>query len=91
MATEPRLLSPRGSSAPAVAVRAVTPHASNDLPGGVCRSLWVNDEGVVTVAVVAESDTDAVTMTVSGPGPLPVRAKAVRISGTNAASIIALY
>lgn len=72
-------------------LRAVTPHAENNLPGGVCDALWINDEGVKNVAVIAEDDTAAVVMTISGPGPLDVRAKAVRVSGTTATNIVAMY
>ena len=70
---------------------AVTPHASNNLSGGVCDALYINDEGVVDIAVVAEDDTSPVTLTVTGPCMLDVRAKAVRVSGTTATSIVAMY
>lgn len=72
-------------------LRAVTPHADEDLPDGACRALWINDVGNVTVSVIAASDTAAVTMTVAGPGVLMVAAKAVRVSGTDATSIVAMY
>lgn len=75
---------------PASRLRAVTPSNSALLPLRPCRALWINDEGVVTVNVLAEGDTDPVEMAVSGPGPLPVRAIAVRTGGT-ATDIVAVY
>lgn len=82
---------PSSPTTPARKVVPVTPHASNDLPGGICKSLWVNDNGVVAIAVVAELDTDPVVMTCAGPCLIPVRAKAIRVTGTTATDIDALY
>lgn len=79
------------ASAPARSLKAVTPHASNNLPDGIADALWVNDTGAVAVAVIAADDTVAVTMTVTGPGLLPIQAKAVRVTGTTATNIVALY
>lgn len=79
------------SQATAQSVAVVTPDASNNLPGGVCRSLWVNDPSTVTVAIIARDDTTARTWKITGPGLLPVAAQAVRISGTTATDILALY
>jgi len=76
---------------PARNLRVVTPSDEDDLPDGPCDSLWVNDEGVVVVAVVAVDDTDAVLMAVSGPGAVIARARAVRETGTTAIDIVAMY
>lgn len=75
----------------AFSVKPVTPHASNDLPDGPCRCLWVNDTGVAAVSVVAVDDTVAQVHKVTGPGPVFVSAKAVRVSGTTALDILAYY
>lgn len=77
-------------TAPASSLKAVTPHASSNLPDGRCRALWVGGAG--DVAIIAENDTVAVTITAVPAGTLlPVRAKAVRVSGTTATNIVALY
>lgn len=76
--------------APAHRMVVVSPHATNNLPDGIADALWINDDGVVTVAVVGRLGT-VVTMTVRGPGLLPVNVKAVRVTGTSATSIMALY
>jgi hypothetical protein len=82
---------PLASTHSAFNLRAVTPSADADLPDGVCRAIYVNDDATVTVAVIAESDTAAVTMRVAGPGILTVAARAVRVSGTTATDIVAMY
>ena len=76
---------------PARQARAVTPSDDDDLPNGTCDALWINDEGVVTVAVIASDDTESVTFAVSGPGPLAVRSKRVLATDTSATDIVALY
>lgn len=81
---------PSSPSTPARSLAAVSPHATDDLPGGVCKALWVGGEG--NVAIVAENDTGAVTIVgVPAGTALPIRAKAVRASGTTATDIVALY
>ena len=82
---------PTGTLTTAFNLRAVTPHATTNLPDGPCRALWINDVGVVTVAVIAIDDTLPITMTVNGPGILDVAVKAVRVSGTSALDIVAMY
>ncbi|WP_379063896.1 hypothetical protein ACHMW4_19160 [Mesorhizobium sp. UC22_110] len=78
------------ASAPASSLKAVTPHATDTLPNGVCRALWIGAAG--DVAMIAEDDTLAVTLTAVPAGSvLPVRAKAVRAAGTTASNIVALY
>ena len=78
------------SMMPARQARVVTPDDDNDLPNGTCDVLWINDEGVVNVTVIASDDTDPVTFTVTGPGPLVVRTKRV-MEATTATDIVALY
>jgi hypothetical protein len=81
---------PTGSNASASSLKAVTPHASNDLPDGVCRALWVGGAG--NVQLIAEDDTVAQVLAGVPAGTLiPVRTKAVRAASTTATSIIALY
>lgn len=81
---------PTASMHSAFNLLAVTPHAENNLETP-CRGLWIGDDGVVAVSVIALSDTSPVTLTIRGPGLLPVAAKAVRVSGTTATNIVALY
>lgn len=69
-------------------IRSVTPHATNDLPDGPCRCLWINVAGNLTF--IPADDADAVTLTVpAGRFDFPV--KAVRASGTTATGIFACY
>lgn len=82
---------PTSETHSAFSLRSVTPHATNPLPDGPCRALYINDAGSVTVAVVALEDTSPVVLTVSGPCWLEVAAKAVRVTGTTATGIIAAY
>ncbi|QUT07925.1 hypothetical protein KFK14_11350 [Sphingobium phenoxybenzoativorans] len=71
-------------------LRAVTPHATDPLPDGVCRGLLIGTGG--NVSIVAENDTDPVLLKNLGSGVIyPIKAKAVRISGTTANDIVALY
>lgn len=78
------------SSQPAGFMRAVTPHASNPLPDGVARAIYVGTGGAV--AIVAAFDTDPVLLkNVPSGSTIAVRTKAVRVSGTTALDIVALY
>jgi hypothetical protein len=80
---------PSDKTAPAKSVKAVTPHASNDLPDGVCRGLYVGGDG--DVDLIAVGDDAMVTFAgVTAGSFLPVAAKAVRDSST-ATEILALY
>lgn len=72
-------------------VREVTPSADADLPDGACRALWINDEGSVTVELIAFEDTLPATFTFMGPGMLNIGTRAVRIAGTSATDILAIY
>jgi hypothetical protein len=84
------IFTPSDVTEPAASLRSVTPHASNSLPDGVCRALWVGGAG--DVSVIAENDTTAVLIAGLVAGSLlPVRVKAVRAVGTTAANIVALY
>jgi hypothetical protein len=75
---------------PASRLRAVAPHAANNLPDGVCDALWVGGAG--DIAIIAEDDVAAVTLFAVAAGTIvPVRAKAVRVAGTTATNIVALY
>lgn len=81
---------PSDSSSPAGHLRSVTPHATGNIAGEPCRALWVGGAG--NIAVVASGDDDPVILTNVPAGTvLPVRAKAVRVSGTTATGIVALF
>lgn len=81
---------PRSPSTPAVSLKAVTPHASNDLPDGISKALFVGTSG--NVEVLAEGDTVAVVLkNVPSGTTLPIRVKAVRVASTTATDIVALY
>lgn len=77
-------------SQPARNLRSVAPHASNNLPDGACRALWVGTGG--DISIISASDDSAVTLANVPDGTLlPISAKAVRVSGTTADDIVALY
>lgn len=84
---------PRGAlqdqTQPARSLRAVTPHASENLPDGPCRALWVGGEG--DISIVALDDTEVVLLKAVSVGVLPVAVRAVRVSGTTATNIVAIY
>ncbi|WP_443021481.1 spike base protein, RCAP_Rcc01079 family [Sphingobium sp. AntQ-1] len=77
------------SAGPGRALRAVTPHASNELPDGPCRALKIGGAG--NISIVARDDAAPVTLAVSAGELLPIQAKAVRVSGTTATGIVAIY
>lgn len=71
-------------------LRAVTASDTAELPGGVCRALWIGGAG--NVAVISENDTSAVTLVGCAAGQVvPVRARQVMSTNTTATSIVALY
>jgi len=83
-------LGPRGGSGPAANLRAITPHATDDLPDGPCRAIWVGGAG--NLNLVARGDTDPVPLTAVPAGTmLAIQVRAVRSSGTTATGIVALY
>lgn len=73
---------------PARSLKPVTPHASSNLPDGICRALWVG--GVGDISLVADEDSSAVVLK-GASGLVPIRVKAVRVTGTTATDIVALY
>lgn len=78
------------SSGPASALAGVTPSDTEDLAGGPCRALYVGGAG--DVSIVAEGSGSAVVLSSVPAGTiLPIRAKAVRVTGTTATDIVALY
>lgn len=77
------------SSAPGRALRAVTPHATNELPDGPCRALKIGGAG--NIAIVARDDADPVVIAVNAGELLPIQARAVRTTGTTATGIVAIY
>lgn len=69
----------------------VTPHLTNELPGGACRALWVGGDGG-NVEVKAVDDSDYVVISsVPGGTRLDISVIAVRTTGTTATDIVALY
>jgi hypothetical protein len=81
---------PADETAPARHLRAITPHASNTLPDGVARGLYVGGGG--NVAIVAEGDTDPVILiSVLAGSYIPTTVKAVRVAGTTATNLVAIY
>lgn len=77
-----------GPSDPGSSLKVVTPHASNNLPDGVARSLWVTVAG--NLNVICENDTNPVELPVS-LGLFPFRVKAVRVASTSPATVLAIY
>lgn len=67
---------------------AITPDATAPLPHGTCRAIYV---GVTGNIALVTSRGSSVTFSNVPVGIFPVRAAAVRVSGTTATSLIALY
>lgn len=83
------IIRPLSSTAPGHNLRAVTPHATDDLPDGTCRALYVGGAGDLTV--LAAGDDAAVTFVgVAAGSTITVACKAVRASST-ATDIVAIY
>lgn len=76
------------AAGPARSVRAVAPSDVADLPDGIPKALLVGGAGAISI--IAADDTAAVTIIVQA-GVLSVRVKRVRLTGTTATSIVALY
>lgn len=70
-----------GPSDPGSSLKLITPHATEDLPDGIARSLWITVAG--DLSFICENDTDPITIPVAA-GLFPFRVKAVRTSGTTA-------
>ncbi len=76
------------SNAPARNARAVTPHDTNVITGGVCRSLYIGGAGAVAVRT---ADGDSVTFAAVPVGTvLPIQCDIVKSTGTTATNIVAL-
>jgi hypothetical protein len=76
------------NTAPAKAARPVTPHDTNVLTGGVCRSLYVGGAGAIAVRM---ADGGSATFAAVPVGILPIQCDIVLSTGTTATGIIALY
>jgi hypothetical protein len=78
----------RWLTGPADALAAVVPDDAADLPGGVCRSLFVGEAGVVVV----DDPQGATVAILSGASQYhPIRVRRVRAAGTTASGVIAIY
>lgn len=76
------------STAAAQGAAAVTPSNTVDLANGPTRALWVGGAGDISLDF-AQGDT--VTLVGVPVGLLPVSAKRIRVTGTTATNIVALY
>lgn len=72
---------------PARSIRSVTPDDDNDLPDGVCKSVYVLTDG--NLEVLAADDSTAVTLPVTAGMRVPVMAK--RILEATTATVVAFY
>lgn len=72
---------------PARSIRSVTPDDDNDLPDGVCKSVYVLANG--NLEVLAVGDTAAVIIPVTAGMLIPIMAK--RILESTTATVAALY
>ena len=80
----------RAASATASATRVaqVTPTDDADLPGGLCRGLFVGDAGAV---VLRDAHGETVELASAASQYHPLRVARVLATGTTAGRIIALY
>jgi hypothetical protein len=77
-----------GLSGPADDLHAVTPDDGADLPGGVCRSIFVGVGGNV---VLRDKHGHEVTLVSADSQYHPIRPARVLATGTTATGILALY
>jgi hypothetical protein len=80
-------LAQNNSSSPSRKFATVTPHDTNEL-ATISKALWVGTTGDITV-IGADDDTAVVFKGVSGL--LPVRVRIVKLTGTTATDIVALF
>ena len=86
---DPYALSGSGLTAPANNGVAITPDDATDL-ATIPRGLWIGGAG--DLAVILKGDTVAVTLVGVPAGTLlPIRAARVKVTGTTATSIVALW
>ena len=79
-----------GSVEPGVKAVAVTPSNSVDLPDGPCRSLYIGVGGNVSIDLM--NGGDAIVFKGAAAGSiLPLRVTRVRVTGTTATDIVAIY
>lgn len=74
--------------APAEYYVPVTPSDSVVLTAGTCRALYIGTQGDVTVISPV---TNAVVTFSAAIGLLPIRTNQVKLTGTSATNIVALY
>lgn len=72
---------------PARSIRTVTPSNTTDLPDGVCKSIYVVEDG--NLEVVALNDATPVTIPVLAGWHIPIMARRIRTGTT--ATVVALY
>lgn len=77
------------NAAPAMEAAAVTPSNDDDLPGGICRALYIGTGG--NLAVDTYSNQNIAFTGVLGGTILPLQVKRVRVTGTSALNLVALY
>jgi hypothetical protein len=75
-------------AAPGTGYVAVTPNDGTDLALGMCRALWIDVGG--TISIDSEEGDSAVSFTVPA-GLFPIGCKRVRATGTTATGIKAIY
>lgn len=76
-------------TSPASKAVAVTPHDTDNITGGPCRSLYVGTSGDIT-AVLADGGS-AVLFANVPVGILPIQVTRVNDTGTDADDIVALF
>lgn len=74
--------------APLESGETITPHATNEF-SAISRGIWVGVGG--NIAIKPMSGADFTLVGVPSGTLLPIRALAVRLAGTTASSLIALY
>lgn len=72
-----------------MAAAAVTPSDSVDIATGITRALYVGTAG--TLVVDTYTNTSVTFVGVLGGTVLPIQVRRVRVTGTTATNIVALY
>lgn len=78
-----------GLTQPSPTLKEITPDDNNDLPGGVCRGIYVGGQG--NISVVDCYNNSMIIYSAQAGSILPFQIRRVKSSNTTAGHLIALY